>query len=265
MPEGVECRIMCDQLQSIVGCKVEGGAAIGTGKFAKNVAIDLMVPWKAVISKINCHGKFIWWELDFSNGMDGYVSNGLGMTGGWNQYKTKHSQLYLKLDNGKEIYFNDVRHFGNFKYLGNNKDILNKCLKKLGPDLLKGFDEVYVARLKRQHGNICEVLMNQKIFAGIGNYIKNESLYRAGINPWSMIKDLDENKCRKLLVEVCAVMQESYTAGGCSVKDFFHMDGNKGSYQDKLLVYGKKMIRENMIQKDQTPDKRSTYWVPAEL
>ncbi|MCX8534026.1 endonuclease [Chryseobacterium sp. KC 927] len=48
---------------------------------------------------------------------------------------------------------------------------------------------------------ICDALMNQDIFAGVGNIIKNEALFRAGIHPQSSIKNLSESKLKKIIKE----------------------------------------------------------------
>lgn len=49
---------------------------------------------------------------------------------------------------------------------------------------------------------ICDELLNQEIFAGSGNIIKNEVLYRANIHPLSKIKDIPLIKLKFLVEEV---------------------------------------------------------------
>lgn len=48
---------------------------------------------------------------------------------------------------------------------------------------------------------ICDALMNQDIFAGVGNIIKNEALFRAGIHPETLIKNLTEAKLKRIIKE----------------------------------------------------------------
>ncbi|MBD8081967.1 DNA-formamidopyrimidine glycosylase family protein [Chryseobacterium caseinilyticum] len=48
---------------------------------------------------------------------------------------------------------------------------------------------------------ICDALMNQDIFAGVGNIIKNEALFRAGIHPETLIKNLTEAKLKTIIKE----------------------------------------------------------------
>ena len=70
----------------------------------------------------------------------------------------------------------------------------------LSPD----FDKAYVKSLlkKQEKKTIDDVLMNQEIFSGVGNKIRNEALYRAGIHPLSIVGKIPSPKISKLLNEV---------------------------------------------------------------
>ncbi|MBW7674801.1 DNA-formamidopyrimidine glycosylase family protein [Chryseobacterium chendengshani] len=48
---------------------------------------------------------------------------------------------------------------------------------------------------------ICDALMNQDIFSGVGNIIKNEALFRTGIHPESLIGNLPEKKLKEVIAE----------------------------------------------------------------
>ena len=48
---------------------------------------------------------------------------------------------------------------------------------------------------------VCDALLNQDIFAGSGNIIKNEVLYRIRVHPATLIGNLPENKLEELIVE----------------------------------------------------------------
>ncbi|GAB2976244.1 endonuclease [Mucilaginibacter puniceus] len=49
---------------------------------------------------------------------------------------------------------------------------------------------------------ICDALLNQKLFAGSGNIIKNEALFRAKIHPESIIGDIPDKKLLGLIDKV---------------------------------------------------------------
>jgi endonuclease VIII len=51
----------------------------------------------------------------------------------------------------------------------------------------------------REDAMVCDVLLDQFIFAGVGNIIKNEVLYRIKVHPASLIKDIPEKKIKEFI------------------------------------------------------------------
>jgi endonuclease-8 len=92
--------------------------------------------------------------------------------------------------------------------------------------LSKQFDKGFVKSLiKAKHDKtIDDVLMDQAIFSGVGNKIRNEALYRAGIHPLSMTGKIPATKIAKLINEVVNYAKIFYdqleTKG---VNDFFQV------------------------------------------
>ena len=70
--------------------------------------------------------------------------------------------------------------------------------------LHEDFDPAYVKTLiqKKAGKTIDDVLMDQQVFSGVGNKIRNEALYRAGIHPFSVIGKIPPAKITKLVKEV---------------------------------------------------------------
>jgi endonuclease-8 len=68
---------------------------------------------------------------------------------------------------------------------------LARVLGDLGPDLLaEGFDPSIAARRAiASPGAIADVLLDQRVAAGIGNVYKSESLYIQRIDPWDTLTD----------------------------------------------------------------------------
>lgn len=48
---------------------------------------------------------------------------------------------------------------------------------------------------------VCDALLDQDIFAGVGNIIKNEVLYRIGVHPLNRIQDLPAEKLKLMIKE----------------------------------------------------------------
>ena len=78
--------------------------------------------------------------------------------------------------------------------------------------LSKDFDAAYIKNLlKGQSKKTIEgVLMDQKIFTGSGNIIRNEALYRAGIHPLSIVGKIPEAKITSLVKEVVKFARQWY-------------------------------------------------------
>ena len=49
---------------------------------------------------------------------------------------------------------------------------------------------------------VCDALLEQDIFSGVGNIIKNETLFRVAIHPESLVGNIPIAKLKKLIVEV---------------------------------------------------------------
>ncbi|MEJ7588822.1 MAG: hypothetical protein WKI04_14795 [Ferruginibacter sp.] len=66
------------------------------------------------------------------------------------------------------------------------------------------FDKSYVKELLKKIAGktIDDVLMNQDIFTGVGNKIRNEALYRAKIHPLSIVEKIPSAKINGLINEV---------------------------------------------------------------
>lgn len=70
--------------------------------------------------------------------------------------------------------------------------------------LSKQFNKSHVKELlkKKVDKTIDDVLMDQQVFTGVGNKIRNEALYRAGIHPLSLVGKIPAPKINKLCNEV---------------------------------------------------------------
>ena len=166
-----------------------------------------------------------------------------GMSGNW-QYVSnsskipKHSHLIFEALNGSYICLVDVRRFAKWKWAVSWSD-------NRGPDPVTEFD-LFVENLKNNSHKkvfdkpICELLMDQKYFNGIGNYLRAEILYRADINPWTPARDAI--RITKLL-ELCkTVPLEAYKIGGGSIKDWKNPYGDQKITMDQWLkCYGREV------------------------
>jgi endonuclease VIII len=146
----------------------------------------------------------------------------------------------------------------------------HEALRELGPDLLDAtFDAgaaVVRARALASHA-IADVLLNQRVVAGIGNVFKSEALFVAGIYPFTPVSMLPDADVARVVI-VARDQLRSNTArdsdwprrGGRQTRDT--LDPNAASW-----VYGRagKPCRKcgAPIQAKKTGlDARITFWCP---
>ena len=190
--------------------------------------------------------------------------NTLGLTGEWSKERKKNSRVRFLLGDS-EVYYNDTRNFGTLKIVKGREQLIQK-LQSLGPDLLaeECSREKFINRLRlRDAKTIVEALMDQKIVAGVGNYIKADSLWLAKISPHRKVSDLSDDDLARLNSCIREIMTTSFQMGGATIYTYKNFDGSTGEYGSKFLVYNKKVDPDgNLIIKETTRDKRTTHWSP---
>ncbi|MBC7924692.1 MAG: bifunctional DNA-formamidopyrimidine glycosylase/DNA-(apurinic or apyrimidinic site) lyase [Bryobacteraceae bacterium] len=173
------------------------------------------------------HGKFILLVLD-----SGFVTIHLGMTGQvlFDSSVTKWTRAIFSLDDATMLY-DDIRMFGSIEYSAE----MDRTTR-LGPDALT-LDEASLAL--RRRAPIKAVLLNQSVFAGVGNIYADESLFRAGIHPRRRADRLSKARASNLLTIVKEVLAEAVAHRGSSLSDYVDTEGRKGSFQTLHRVYGR--------------------------
>ena len=158
-----------------------------------------------------------------------------------NEYKpNKHDHLLLSFDNGFLLIYNDPRRFGFVETIeGEYTDY--RRFKHVGIEpLSKNFDEKYLwSRIKNSSRALKNILMDQKIVAGLGNIYVSEALWDSRIKPTRIGQDMPLIDCKKLVVSIKKVLKKAIRFGGTTLKDFRQVGGEVGYFQNKLQVYGK--------------------------
>jgi formamidopyrimidine-DNA glycosylase len=262
MPEGPECRRVYEGLRQATDCKILTEVKVLGGRFLKKPPVgltDLVLPTQVVGGGV--HGKFIW--LEFEENQTIWIT--LGMSGRWSKIKLPHSHLALTFSVGTELYFVDQRRFGTIKFA--NKIELDKKLQSLGIDPLNDRTLSMFNALRQfekvPNKTIAEALMNQSLFAGIGNYIKCEVLYRSRISPHRLVSSLSGQDISQLWTWTKLIIDSSYSQGGASIRNYRQIDESTGDFIFEFEVYSKKEDPfGNDVVKEITKDGRTTHWVP---
>lgn len=255
MPEGPEVKTMTVAADDLIG----GHTLLDVGGEAGEAMRDkIELPNK--ILQISCHGKFSWIELEKGN-----IGIGFGMTGSWKLTKAAHCRFELHCQNEegkrKSLYFCDPRNFGSVTYMSSSQ--LETKIEGLGLDIMKKHTKADIAGISvGKRKNVCSVMMDQSVLAGIGNYIKSEVLYDLRISPMATFGSLGEEALWKIYKSAHRIALLSYQLNGASLKTYRDLEGGKGGGKEILKVYARKSDPEGRkVHTMKTPDGRTTYYV----
>lgn len=263
MPEGPEVRRVYEDLRREIGDSRVTQLQVFSGRFLKKQPIGLnevKLPSRVIDGGVK--GKFMW--LEFETGATMWIT--LGMSGYWSTESGTHSHFGIGIEDSRALYFVDQRRFGTIKF-SHDRAELNKKLASLGGDALNDPEFTLVkfnsAINKYPNKTIVEVLMDQRVCAGVGNYIKCEVLYRSGISPHRRVKDIDQIEVAVLFNWIQKIMHASYAQGGASIRNYQRLGGEKGEFVFEFEVYAQKTDpRGNTVIREETLDGRTTHWVP---
>lgn len=143
-----------------------------------------------------------------------------------------------------EMWFVDPRTFGEVVVFDPARaDETVPELARLGPDpVLDPFDgEILAERLRGRRAPIKQVLLDQRVVAGIGNIYADEVLHRARIRGDRAADRLSRRSVTRLADAVADVLHAAIEAGGSTLDDTQYVDvsGATGSYQHEHRVYGR--------------------------
>jgi formamidopyrimidine-DNA glycosylase len=275
MPEGPEVKLSAELIRPLIV-----NHAIIDAYFTKNsryasdkpegylVFMENLKGGSCLVKDVQVKGKFMYWT--FSN--DWYMFCTFGMTGQWSLYGGKHPCFVFHhvedirtLQTYQEMYFNDPRHFGTIKFTNDAKELKDK-LNELGWDPFSGelsdYQEYLISCIKRSDLPICQILLDQTLFSGVGNYIRAEALYISKISPWRIGRDMSRDDILPLCQAIIAVMQESYNYQGATIHTYKTAYGEEGRYSSCFKVYGRNFDPDGKPIVSKSFKNRTIHWCP---
>ena len=114
-----------------------------------------------------------------------------------------------------------------------------KLLRHLGVEpLTEAFNgSDFYASLRQKKASIKQVLLGGELVVGVGNIYASEALFRAGIHPSRAANRISRERVDKLVDAIKGVLTRAIAAGGSSLKDFRHADGELGYFQLETRVH----------------------------
>jgi len=168
----------------------------------------------------------------------------LGMSGRWRidpGELDKHDHLVIETDNGHRLALNDPRRFGSVDLADTAGLESFAPFAAMGPEPL-GDDftpAVLGSALAGRIAPIKQMLLDQRIVAGLGNIYVCEALHRAHIRPDKAAGRVSAAALARLVPAVKQVLADSIAAGGSTIRDYAQPSGELGYFAASWAVYGR--------------------------
>ncbi|HVS85083.1 MAG TPA: bifunctional DNA-formamidopyrimidine glycosylase/DNA-(apurinic or apyrimidinic site) lyase [Gaiellaceae bacterium] len=151
-----------------------------------------------------------------------------------------HRRVVVKLDDGSDVAYRDVRRFGTWLLLepGEADAYVDE---RVGVEPLEAvFTAAHLAgRLARRRAPIKAALLDQRTLAGMGNIYVDEALWRARLNPLRPAASIDRNEVRRLHKGIREALAHGIARQGSTLRDYRLPDGGMGAMQDEFRAYGR--------------------------
>lgn len=217
-------------------------------------------------------GKQLWWELDARP----WPLFHLGMTGQFltpqdgplrlasspkelrHEWPPRFAKIHVWLSDGGELVMTNARRLGRIRL---QQDPLREPpLSKLGFDPLTDMPSKreFVAEIRRRNAVLKALLLNQSFAAGVGNWIADEVLYQAEIDPRRRGTSLTEAQAGRIHAKLRAIVVRA-----CDV------DADKNRLPKSWLFHRRWGRDANATTVDGEPIEhldiggRTTAWVPS--
>jgi endonuclease-8 len=215
------------------------------------------------IDAVAAHGKHL--LMTFSGGLT--LRTHMRMNGSWHVYpsgarwRRPHRDMRIVIETARAaaVAFNvPVAEFLTAAQLARAEP-----LRTLGPDLLADeFDADEARRRMRGRGDeaIADVLLAQRVVAGIGNVFKSEILFLAHVYPFARTSAIDDASLDEMLGIARKVMRASVLVGARTTRSSLDP-------RERLWVYGRggkpcRRCGTPIEAKKRGDDARVTYWCP---
>jgi len=167
-----------------------------------------------LVVAVRRRGKHLWLELDRRP----WPLFHFGMTGAFEIDRTgaprpRFWKVEIATEDGTRLAMTDPRRLGRVRLQGRPEE--EHPLASLGYDVLEGLPpaRVLAGLLARRTGPVKAVLLDQSLFAGVGNWIADEALYQAAIDPRRPASSVVAPEVARLRARLHAIVRHAVAVG----------------------------------------------------
>jgi len=151
-----------------------------------------------------------------------------------------HRRAVVRLDDGTDVAYRDVRRFGTWLVLDEDEVAAYLDLR-LGTEPL---DTSFTARQLARHlagrrAPVKAALLDQRAVPGLGNIYADEGLWYAGVHPLRPAGSLDPDEIAAVRTGLRKALRVGIRRQGATLSDYRTPNGGRGSMQDEFKVYGR--------------------------
>ena len=240
MPELPEVETIRRQLAPHVEARRLQAVEIHDPRWPQGTTPDLLCAQLtgARVERLGRLGKYLIWELDG----DRHLLVHLRMTGALlldADPEPSHTRARITLDDGHVLTYVDPRRFGTAQLMASRAERDRYLAARLGPEpFTEQFTAAYLrAQARGRRAPLKSFILDQRRIAGVGNIYADEALHRAGLHPLRPVGSLTLAQWTTLKQTIEDALADGIDAKGASIDDFRHVDGARGSFQDRFLVH----------------------------
>lgn len=168
------------------------------------------------------------------------IMGGHPQPGGHLNLPNQYTRAIFTFTDRSKLFFNDLRKFGWLRTASQAE--LEEMVAKVGPEPLSpDFTLPYFAGILRRYPNrpIKQILLDQRLIAGIGNIYADEAAHLSGILPSRKAGSLKPAEIATLYKNIVGVLKLAIKKKGTSSRNYRRVDGGEGGMVKHLKVYGR--------------------------
>jgi formamidopyrimidine-DNA glycosylase len=190
------------------------------------------------VERVGRAGKYLVWELSG----DLHLLVHLRMTGALlfdPPAEPSHTRARFWLDGGHRVVYVDPRRFGTGHLMPGRPARDAYLGERIGIEpMTPEFTVEHLRAMARgRKAPVKSFVLDQRRIAGVGNIYADEALFRAHIHPLRPAGALTRAQLAELREAIEAALTAGIEAKGATIDDFRHVDGARGSFQDRFLVH----------------------------
>jgi formamidopyrimidine-DNA glycosylase len=150
-----------------------------------------------------------------------------------------HARVRFELDAGHRLIYVDPRRFGTGQLFRGAAARDAYLAERIGVEpMTPQFTLEHLRALARgRRVPVKPFILDQRRIAGVGNIYADEALFRARIHPLRAAGTLNRSQLEALRQGIEESLRAGIEAKGATIDDFRHVDGARGSFQDRFLVH----------------------------